>query len=97
KKLGLKIDQATMQQIGFIAMETLKRYAKEGKSLSEEQQYKCAYVIAYKQLQQRIDNGDIIDFNIFYGSLLEKISTKKVYSPMPKNEDYTQLDELGVY
>src|SRR5690606_22800977 len=97
KKLGLKIDQATMQQIGFIAMETLKRYAKEGKSLSEEQQYKCAYVIAYKQLQQRIDNGEIIDFNNLYGSLLKKISMKKVYSPMLKNEDYTQLDELGVY
>lgn len=63
KKLGVYADQETMQNIGFIAFEQLKKYVKEGKHLTDEQLCKVAYKIGYNQLKDRLDNGEILDWN----------------------------------
>lgn len=63
KKLNLSVDQDTMQQIGFIALEQLKQYVKAGKRLDEKQMNKIAYTISYNQLTQRLDSGDLLEWN----------------------------------
>lgn len=63
KKLNISVDQETMQMIGFKAMEQLKQYIKEGKQLTEEQLCKLAYTISYNQLKQRLESGEILDWN----------------------------------
>ena len=57
KKLGIKAEQDIMQEVGFKAMEQVKQYIKDGKQLSGEEQCKLAYVISYKQLEQRFGKG----------------------------------------
>lgn len=66
KKLGIIADQPAMQQVGFTALERLKQYVKQGEQLSEDQQRKLAYKIAYNQLQQGVENGDIFDISDMY-------------------------------
>ncbi|MNG33329.1 hypothetical protein D3C84_1195540 [compost metagenome] len=44
-------------------MDRLKGYVKEGKELTPEEQCKVAYTVAYKQLSQRIERGEILDTN----------------------------------
>lgn len=66
KKLGIIADQASMQQVGFTALERLKQYVKQGEQLSEDQQRKLAYKIAYNQLQQGVESGDIFDISDMY-------------------------------
>lgn len=66
KKLGIIADQSAMQQVGFAALERLKQYVKQGEQLSEDQQRKLAYKIAYNQLQQGVESGDIFDISDMY-------------------------------
>lgn len=66
KKLGIMTDQASMQQVGFSALEQIKQYVKQGEQLSEDQQRKLAYSIAYNQLQQGVEKGDIFDISDMY-------------------------------
>lgn len=68
KKLGVTVDQDIMQQIGFIAMNQLKQYqstrkVQNEKELTQEELCKLAYGISYKQLTDRLDSGEILDWN----------------------------------
>jgi DNA-binding Lrp family transcriptional regulator len=97
KKLNLSVDQETMQDIGFIAMEQLKQYEKEGKQLTEEQQCKAAYVIAYKQLTQRIERGEIWDTNDLY-EFYNKVKLQRYQDYISSdNASREELDKLGVF
>ena len=75
KKLNLTVEQDLMQHIGFIVMEQLKQYKNTRKELSEEQQCKLAYKIAFNQLIQRVESGEIVDFSTFY-TVLEKAQAR---------------------
>lgn len=76
KKLNLSTDTDIMQNIGFEAFEQLKQYVKDGKNLSEEQLCKLAYAISYKQLEQRLETGEILDWN-YIGTHFFKQKNKK--------------------
>lgn len=78
KNLGIKADQEIMQSIGFTALEKLKQYAKDGKQLTPEEQCKCAYKIAYNQLEQRFgQSGEILDWGYEADRFFELIKRKK--------------------
>jgi DNA-binding Lrp family transcriptional regulator len=63
KKLGVTVNQDVMQHIGFIALDQLKTYTKQGKCLTEEEQYKLVYKIGLNQIKERLESGEIIDWN----------------------------------
>lgn len=63
KKRNVHVDSNLMQEIALKAFGKLKEYVKEGRSLSDEQLCKIAYVISKNQLQDRVDQGDILDWN----------------------------------
>jgi len=98
KKLGIATDQETMQNVGLITFEQLKKYVKEGKVLTEDQLCKLAYKIGYNQLNERLTNGEILDINEFY-QLLDHIKKPERVQFVTKIERVTQeeLDELGVF
>lgn len=87
KKLGITSDQESMQQVGFITLEQLKQYVKQGVQLDEDQQRKLAYKIAYNQLLQDVERNTVLyNMNAAYELLVGS-----------KNKRDTSLDELGVY
>jgi DNA-binding transcriptional regulator LsrR (DeoR family) len=71
KKLGITVEQEEMQQIGLIALEQVKQYVKAGKVLTVEEQCKVVYTIAHNQLEQRLDRGEVLDFNYEYDRLVK--------------------------
>jgi hypothetical protein len=95
KKLGIAVDQQTMQQIGFKVLEQLKQYMKDGKQFNMEQQCRFAYKISYNQLQQGIDSGEIYDINRTL-SIVYKAETMRFYE-MRDRVYNSELDELGVF
>lgn len=71
KKFGITGEQEVMQEIGFMALEQIKQYVKEGKALQIEEQCKVAYTIAYNQLEQRLDRGELVSYDYEYDRLFK--------------------------
>ncbi len=95
KKLKLTVEQGLMQQIGSIVMHQLMLYKKVGKQFTDDQLCILAYKIAFNQLSQRVESGEIADFNDFY-NVLDKAKTRLLIKrefKAAKNE----FDELGVF
>ena len=95
KKLNVSVDQETMQEIGFIAMDKLKQYVKEGRQLSTEQECSAAYTIAHNQLTQRLEIGEIIDWSHLY-TYLEKNKIRRSCNLINK-DSREELNELGIF
>ena len=95
KKLNVSVDQETMQEIGFIAMDKLKQYVKEGRQLSTEQECSAAYTIAHNQLTQRLEIGEIIDWSHLY-TYLEKNKIRRSCNLINK-ASREELNELGIF
>jgi DNA-binding Lrp family transcriptional regulator len=95
KKLDVSVDQKTMQEIGFIAMDKLKQYVKEGRQLSTEQECSAAYTIAHNQLTQRLEIGEIIDWSHLY-TYLEKNKIRRSCNLINK-ASRKELNELGIF
>lgn len=63
KKRNVAVDSGIMQEIAFKAFDKMKQYVKEGRSLSNEQLCKIAFTISNNQLQDRVDQGELLDWN----------------------------------
>ncbi|MFB7142339.1 helix-turn-helix domain-containing protein [Gottfriedia sp. NPDC056225] len=92
KKLNVIVGQETMQKVGFITVSQIKHYIKSGKQLTNEQQLKLAYKIAYNQLQQLECDKPLAPVD--YSYILTIASKKNLSSIGYKKED---LNELGIY
>lgn len=96
KKLKISVDKKVVQLIGFKVMEQLKRYLKKGDHLNEDQLCKLAYKIAYNQLEQCLDKGEILDTRDLY-FLINQFKDKQPYIPSLNQSTKNELDELGVF
>lgn len=96
KKLGITTDQKTMQNVGLITFEQLKKYTKEGKPLTEEQLCKLAYKISYNQLNDRLINGEILDINEFF-RLIDHAKKPKLVNSVAEKVTREELNNLGVF
>ncbi|EDO6859613.1 helix-turn-helix domain-containing protein [Campylobacter coli] len=86
KKLRIQVDKETREEIGRVTFDALKSY----KYLPEEQLRKLAYTIAYNQLQQRLERGEIFDESDWYAVL----NARPPQEPPATN---AELNALGVY
>lgn len=95
KRLNIHSDNyETMQQIGHIAFNWLKLQRKSGNQLTEEQMCKAVYKIALKQLQDRLEEGELYDPSDWF--TMPETAPKPVYEPSER-VSIEELDELGVY
>ena len=94
KKLKIEVDKETREDIGRTTLEALKQYVMNNKGLSEDEQNKLAYRIAFNQLQQRKERGEIVDLADFWSGAI-------IAEPTPAHRLETatasELDALGVY
>lgn len=94
KKLKIEVDKETREDIGRTTLEALKQYVMNNKGLSEDEQNKLAYRIAFNQLQQRKERGEIVDLTDFWSGAI-------IAEPTPAHRLETatasELDALGVY
>jgi hypothetical protein len=69
KKLGVDVLVDDLQQIAHEIFEQLKRALSEGRRFTDEQLHKYVYVSAYRQIEERLENGEIEDLNRMFNGL----------------------------
>lgn len=98
KKLKIEVDKETREDIGRTTLEALKSYIISNKQLADEELNKLAYRIAYNQIEQRMNRGELEDLTNFWPALyVEK--RKKTAPPVRPYEAATlsELHEMGVF
>jgi hypothetical protein len=95
KKLNIHIDRQDIQNIGTIVFEQLKKYIKSNKKFSNDQLCRLAYIIAHKQLAQRLNNASLFDVSEFYNVLQN--SKRRLAFQKEKLGTREDQDFLGVY
>jgi Helix-turn-helix domain len=95
KNLNLSVDQSDVQHVGRIVFEQLKTYIKSGKSLSDDQLCRLAFVIAREQLKQRIEAGEIFDWSDF--NRVVENGKQRIAIELETISTHKELDSLGVY
>lgn len=95
KKLEIIVDHSDVQHVALIVFEQLKTYIKSNKHLSKDQICKLAFVIAYNQLSQRIERGDIYDLSDIYQVIYQAKQRKSLDSS--GNASSEDKDLLGIY
>jgi hypothetical protein len=95
KRLNIHSDNyETMQQVGHIAFNWLKLQLKSGNQLTDEQMCKAVYKIALKQLQDRLEEGELYDPSDWV--IMPTKAPEPAYKPIER-VSIEELDELGVY